>query len=170
MNDEVYVTRQLDQFESITQALEARGFHYAYPILNQSVMEANKLISEQLQIPIATRVFSYRKLRIVEDKPRSIEQVYIEYEKVRGIENLSLENQSLYRVLRRQFGYDIRRNEEEIRIVHASEEEAQLLHVEEDAEILMSTGLTYLDSVKPFEYFQIVAIPSFFKFRSVTTV
>lgn len=118
MNEEVFVTRQLDQFESITQALEARGFHYTYPILNQSVIEANKLISEQLQIPIATRIFSYRKLRIV----------------------------------------------------HASEEEARLLHVAEDAEILMSTGLTYLDSVKPFEYFQIVAIPSFFKFRSVTTV
>lgn len=90
--------------------------------------------------------------------------------KVRGIEALPLENRSLYRVLREQFGYDIRRNEEEIRIVHASEEEARLLHVAEDAEILMSTGLTYLDSVKPFEYFQIVAIPSFFKFRSVTTV
>ena len=129
MNEEVFVTRQLDQFESITQALEARGFHYTYPILNQSVIEANKLISEQLQIPIATRIFSYRKLRIVEEKPRSIEQVYIEYEKVRGIEALPLENRSLYRVLREQFGYDIRRNEEEIRIVHASEEEARLLHV-----------------------------------------
>ena len=46
----------------------------------------------------------------------------------------------------------------------------QLLQVEDDAEILMSTGLTYLDSMKPLEYFQIVAIPSFFKFRSVTTV
>ena len=121
MNDEVYVTRQLDQFESITQALEARGFHYVYPILDQSVIEANKLISEQLQIPIATRIFSYRKLRIVEGKPRSVEQVYIEYEKVRGIETLPLENRSLYRVLREQFGYDICRNEEEIRIVHASE-------------------------------------------------
>ena len=40
MNEEVFVTRQLDQFESITQALEARGFHYTYPILNQSVIEA----------------------------------------------------------------------------------------------------------------------------------
>ena len=149
---------------------EARGFHYVYPILDQSVIEANKLISEQLQIPIATRIFSYRKLRIVEGKPRSVEQVYIEYEKVRGIETLPLENRSLYRVLREQFGYDICRNEEEIRIVHASEEEAQLLQVEDDAEILMSTGLTYLDSMKPLEYFQIVAIPSFFKFRSVTTV
>lgn len=134
------------------------------------MIEANKLISEQLQIPIATRIFSYRKLRIVEGKPRSVEQVYIEYEKVRGIETLPLENRSLYRVLREQFGYDICRNEEEIRIVHASEEEAQLLQVEDDAEILMSTGLTYLDSMKPLEYFQIVAIPSFFKFRSVTTV
>ena len=106
----------------------------------------------------------------MEGKPRSVEQVYIEYEKVRGIETLPLENRSLYRVLREQFGYDICRNEEEIRIVHASEEEAQLLQVEDDAEILMSTGLTYLDSMKPLEYFQIVAIPSFFKFRSVTTV
>ena len=30
-------------------------------------------------------------------------QVYIEYEKVRGIEALPLENRSLYRVLREQF-------------------------------------------------------------------
>ncbi|MFQ8581368.1 MAG: hypothetical protein ACLSA6_01965 [Holdemania massiliensis] len=72
-------------------------------------------------------------------------------------------------MLRLQFGYDIRRNEEEIRIVHASEEELAAAcgrgcgNPDEH-------GTDVFDSVKPFEYFQIVAIPSFFKFRSVTTV
>ncbi|NCB32304.1 MAG: UTRA domain-containing protein [Erysipelotrichia bacterium] len=166
-NENIYVIRQLDKFESITESVEALGFSYQYNVLTQSVVEANKMISEMLQIPIATKVFSYRKLRIIEGKPRSLEHTYIEYSKVKNIEKADLENQSLYRYLRENYKYKIGRSEEEIRIVQASEEESQLLKIKNHSEVLMTTGISYLSGVEPFEYSEVIAIPSFFRFRSV---
>ncbi len=166
-SEEIYVIRQLDKFESVTESIEARGFSYLYPVLTQEVIEANKMISEMLQIPLATKVFSFKKLRIVEGKPRSVESTYIEHKKVKGIEKAHLENESLYRYLKINYNYKILRNEEEIRIVHASDEESALLKIKKNSEVLMTTGISYLNNVEPFEYSEVIAIPSFFRFRSV---
>lgn len=167
MRDDVFVSRKLDQFESVTKALEEKGFSYRYVVLKKEVVEANKFISEKLQVPLATKIFSYQKIRIVEDVPRSIENVYIDYSRVVGIEKMELENKSLYKTLKDEFGYNIKRNEEEIRIVRANKLEAEQLNIDDESEVLMVEGLTYIDSVKPFEFFQIISIPSFFKFRGV---
>lgn len=169
MEEQVYVEKQLDQFMSITSYLEAKGFHYSYVILRQEVVEANKIISSVLGIPLASEVFSYRKLRIVEGIPRTIEQIYIDYKRVPGIEKLNLENQSLYRVLKENYGYDVTKLEEEIRIVRASKEEMDLLKIDKP-DVVMATGKSYTTSLLPLEYFQEISIPSFLKYRSVEII
>ena len=165
--DNVFVVRRLDEFESVTQCLEKQGFHYHYPILTQQVIEANKMISEMMQVPIASKVFSYKKIRIVENVPRSLEQIYIDYKRVPGIEQLELEDQSLYQVLKDKYGFVVHKSEEEIRIVHANSTEAELLHLKENSEVLLTTGISYVDRFGPLEYYELTSIPGFFKYRSV---
>ena len=167
MSKDVFVSRKLSEFISITEILEMNGYCYTYRVLKQEIIEANRFISEKLQVPLATKLFSYQKLRIVEDIPRSIETIYIEYDRVSGIENMHLQDTSLYSVLKNEYNYLVRRNEEEIRIVYANQNEAQLLGVPNDSEVVMVEGLSYIDTVKPLEYFQIIALPSFFKFTEV---
>ena len=167
MAKDVLVSRKLGEFISITEILEMNGYSYAYHILKQEIIEANRFISEKLQVPLATKLFSYQKLRVVEEIPRSIETIYIEYDRVKGIENMNLQDKSLYIVLKNEYGYLVRKNEEEIKIVHASPREAELLGIPSDSEVVMVEGLSYVNHVKPLEYFQIIALPSFFKFTEV---
>ena len=74
-SNEIFVTRNVDSEFSITDEIKRRGFSYACPVLENKVIEANKLIAEKLQLPIASRVCSFCKLRVVEGQPVAIEQI-----------------------------------------------------------------------------------------------
>ena len=165
---EISITRELGQFDSITQAIREAGYSYEYPILISRIVEANKIVSNELQIPIASPVYEYKKLRIVENRPRAIEHIFIDARNVEGIEKEDLRNQSLYEFLYAHFGLKVAKNEEEILVVRADEEESELLKIEANAEVMLIKGKSYMTKYKqPFEYFQITAIPGFFRYRSV---
>ena len=169
-NKEISITRELGQFNSITQAIREAGYSYEYPILVSRIVEANKIVSNELQIPIATPVFEYKKLRVVENKPRAIEHIFIDARNVENIEHEDLTNKSLYEFLYAHYGLKVARNEEEILVVHADEEESKLLKIEVNAEVMLIKGRSYMTKFKqPFEYFQITAIPGFFRYRSVSS-
>lgn len=162
-----YILRDMERFESITATLEARKIRSEYRVMNMEVTESNRYISQKLKIPIASRIFYLRKMRLLDGVPKSIEKTYILYDKVRGVEKADLEKQSFYRVLQEMFGYVTRRSEEEILIVAAGENEKELLDCG-DEELMMIKGITYKEEPEPFEYFEIVAVSDLYEFRSVT--
>ena len=59
------------------------------------------------------------------------------------------------------------KSEEEILIVEASEEEQRLLDCR-DKELMMIRGTTYKEEPELFEYFEIVSVSDFYRFRSVS--
>lgn len=86
---------------------------------------------------------------------------------MKGIEEANLDGSSFYSILQQQYGYTTQKSEEEILIVNASPEEQRLLNCCEK-ELLMIKGTTFLGDFEPFEYFEIVSISDFYRFRSVT--
>ena len=147
MNDNVFIVRDFQNFFSVTEAIENSHYKYEYVILNKKILEANKFISSKL--------------------PRMIEKVYIDYQKVPGIENEDLSKGSLYSLLKEKFGYSIIKNEEDIMMVHANQYEATQLNIENNSEVLMIVGNSFAELRKPFEYYELISLPSFFRFRSV---
>ncbi len=167
----IYVLRELDKYGSITEALNNLNASFSYRVLKSEVIEANKQISTILKIPLGTKVFSYKKLRIVNDVAKTIEQVYIDYSRVNGIEKMNLKNQSLYAILQKSYNIEITYNEENIRIVMANDEESRLLNLEPKTEVLISSGITFANNnTIPFEYFEISAVHDFFRYRSITNI
>ena len=189
-----YILRDMERFEPITATLESRKFRSEYRVLDMEVTESNRYISQKLKIPIASRIFYFRKLRLVDGVPKSIEKTYILYDKVKGVESADLGKQSFYKTLQEMFGYVTRRSEEEILIVAAGEKEKELLGCR-DGELMMMVmplsrfrlksicriscipsgssplmikGITYKEEPEPFEYFEIVAVSDLYEFRSVT--
>ena len=122
-----YILRDMERFEPITATLESRKFRSEYRVLDMEVTESNRYISQKLKIPIASRIFYFRKLRLVDGVPKSIEKTHILYDKVKGVESADLGKQSFYKTLQEMFGYVTRRSEEEILIVAAGEKEKELL-------------------------------------------
>lgn len=165
-SEDVYIIRDLEKFQSVTEVMQDWNYRFEYRVLDKEIIESNRFISRMLKIPLASRVFYFRKLRVVEGKPKSIEKTYILYDKVQGVEQFDLGSDSFYQVIQEQFGYVTQGSEEEILIVNASQEEQTLLECA-DRELLMIKGNTYLGDAEPFEYFEIVSISDFYRFRSV---
>jgi DNA-binding GntR family transcriptional regulator len=164
------VLRNIDRFASVSEAIISRGYSYKYQVLDMSIIESNRLISKALDIPLASKVFSFEKVRIVEDEPKSIEKVYIDYKKIPGIEKMDLSNESFYSILKREYGIEINQSEEEILIVEANKKESQILSLQENSDVLFIKGITFIHDQVPFECFEIVSVADFYKFRSETTL
>lgn len=167
MGNEIFVLRNIDSFSSTSSdTLNSQGFSYKYKVLEMSIIESNRYISKALGIPLASRVFSFSKVRIVEGQPKSIEKIYIEYNKIPGIEKMNLGEESFYSIIKKEYGIEINQSEEEILIVEANEKEKQILRLEEDSEVLFIKGTTFIHNHEPFELFEVVSVPDFYKFRS----
>lgn len=166
-SENVYVLRDLGKFQSVTDVLKTNGHSFEYQVLDKEIIESNRFISRMLKVPLASRVFYFRKLRVVGGVPKSIEKTYIPYDMVQGVEQMDLGGRSFYEIVQEQFGYTTQKSEEEILIVNGSTEEQALLQCR-DKEFLMIKGNTYVGETEPFEYFEIVSVSDFYQFRSVT--
>ena len=164
---DIYILRDLENAQSVSDAIKEKGLNFEYRILNLEVIESNRFISRMLKVPLASRVLHLRKLRVVEGVPKSIDRTYILYEKVKGIEDADFAHESFYKIIRDRFGYMTHKSEEEILIVEASEEEQRLLDCR-DKELMMIRGTTYKEEPELFEYFEIVSVSDFYRFRSVS--
>lgn len=164
---EIYIIRDLDNFASVTQKIEKLDLEYKCKVLNVNILESNLYISRKLGIPLASKILFLERLRIVEGIPKSIEKVYMPYNKVQGLEKEDLESQSLYMLLNKLYGYVIQKREEEILIVDSGEDERKLLQTE-DKEVLLIKGNTYMGEELPQEYFEIISVTNFYRFRSTT--
>ena len=170
-NDDIFIVRDLQHFDSITDSIKSQNLHYQNVILEQGIMEANYHISRQLELGLGTKLFYMKRLRIVEGHPRSIETNYINYQLVEGLETMDFSNVSFYDVVLQKKGYRTIRSEEEILVVEAKDDECQLLQMPKGSEILLIKGVTYkAENDLPFEYFELVCDPSFYRFRSVMKI
>lgn len=168
---DVFVLRDIQSFTSITQSIQKQKLHYKNIVIEQGVKEANYHVSRQLQIPLTTKIFYIKRLRIVEGKPKSIETNYIDYRLVEGFENIDFNNRSFYQILEEETGFHITRSEEEILVVKAKDDECEYLKKSKGSEILFVKGKTYQnESELPLEYFELSCEPSFYRFRSVMKI
>ena len=158
----ISILRDLTVCQSVSEALTKQGLTFEYRILNLEIKEANRFISRMLKSSLGTPVLFLRKLRVIEGIPKSIESTYMVYEKVKDLEHCSF-----YELIREKFGYVTQKSEEEILVVTPSPKEQELLQTK-DQECLMIRGTSYVEEGIPFEYFEIVAISDFYKFRSVS--
>lgn len=169
-NDEVFLLRELDKFASTTDAMIDRKLSFKNEVIEQGIIEANYYISKKLEVPLATKLFYLCRLRVVEGKPRAIDKIYIDYQSVQGLELENFEHKSFRCILEEKLGFRTIKNQEEIMIVEANAKECELLQIDEGEEILLTRGVTHKDELKPFEYFEISTISSFYRFRSVSNI
>lgn len=151
----------------ISEIIKSKNYDFEYKVLDLSVQESNRIVSEYLNIPLATKVLSYKKLRVINSIPCSIEKIYIEYEKVKGLEGENLTNIPLSDKLKELYNYEVTRTDEDIRVVKANEEETNMLDLKGDSYVALTTGVSYLKDNSILEYFQIISRYNFFKYRSV---
>ncbi len=167
MND-INIIRTVGNLASITNSIKEKNYNYEYITLNQTIIEADSIISSKLGLPIASKVFYYNRIRVVESIPVTFEKVFIDAKKVKNIIDIDLNNKSLYEEIQDLYGYSITKIKESINISKPNKQIKFLLNLSEDDDIVIEEGNSYLENSDILEYFLIFSIPGFINFRSVT--
>lgn len=111
---------------SFTEDMTSRGYAASSRPLALSRIEANEDIAGRLGVPVGTECTHLRRLRLADNNPMAIEDVYLPHT-VLEIEHLHLD-QSLYAQLA-EAGHDVYRAEQEIQAITLNDEDSRLLAV-----------------------------------------
>lgn len=160
------VIREIDKYSSVTNYLELNGYEYRNEVIEQKVVEANLRISRKLNIPLATKVFMLKRVRYVEGIPMTIETTFHLYRDVENIVEYDFSGRaSLNTVIEANTHLRVCKSTEKLSLALSTPLESQLLNINEKSQILLIKGNQWDQQGKSIEYFEIVALPEFYRFK-----
>lgn len=145
--------RGFNRLHGFSEDVRKTGQRPAAKLLQLDVVEADKELSESLRVEIGHPLVYLKRLRMAQNLPLTVENVYLNKERVGAIDfrRELRDDVSLYKLLREQAGITLRHAEEMISAVLADEDEANLLGVTVQDPILFIRRVTYEED-GPVEY------------------
>jgi len=150
---------------STTRILKNKGIDFKLVVLKKDLIEANKNISRSLNVPLASYVYEIKRLLIVQGIPKAIEISFIPMDLIPGFESIEIEQNSLYEVLKKEYGIEIDRSEETITLIKAGNAEKMLLRLKDD-DLISINGVSSDKTGTIVEMYQTIAVCDFFIFKS----
>ena len=117
----------------------------------RSVVLENRLV----RVPADAMVVLLKRVRILEGEPYAIEEAYLNVGadiRLLNITQRDMERESLYGILRKEFGINISYAEEEMELTRLKKEEARFLRQDQDECAIMRKRFTYTKSDICIEY------------------
>lgn len=146
------INRNLWQFLSFSDAMKEAGLHTQTKVVSLRKMEANKLLAKTFSIFLGTEVLELKRVRIVENEPFVFETSYIPYLLCPGLENHDLKKESLYAILKNEYGIELTKSKQEISITYVTEEESTYLGVAAGEAAVCTKVVTATEEKTPVEY------------------
>ncbi|QSI47792.1 GntR family transcriptional regulator [Thermobispora bispora] len=131
--------------------LRGSGRRVTTQTIRQELGEADDRESRLLQIPVGEPVVRLRRLRRVDGQPWLLVDTALPARLVPGLERASLENQSLYDVLRRRYGIEPAGADRWIEAVFPNREQAAMLEVSTSTPLLGIESVAWLRDSTRFE-------------------
>lgn len=128
--------KNIMHLEGFTEDMKQRGMVPSSRMLEQVVIGASEEVAEKLKLNEGDPVLKLRRLRFADAIPMAIEDSKIPLRFYPGIERYDFEKNSLYTVLRENFGLRVTWADETIEALPATREESQLLTIPKNASIL----------------------------------
>ncbi|MCK6577847.1 MAG: GntR family transcriptional regulator [Anaerolineae bacterium] len=145
--------QQLEQLTSFTTDMSRRGQRVSSVVLRAEVLPATVEEARILQVAPGAELVLLERLRLANRVPMAIEQTRFLASRCRGIlEQHDFSRESLYQVLRDDYGVVLTHAEQSIEARLATRDESRLLQIEPNGAILHMTRLTYMLGGFPFEY------------------
>jgi GntR family transcriptional regulator len=138
--------------ESFNDEMKEKGLTPSTKVLQLKLAKASEIVAENLQLDEGNDVIFLERLRSANDEPIVLVDTYLPNSLVQNILSKNLENESLYKIIERDYGYMIQKAIRTIEPSIAGEYEAKLLGVKKGAPVQYIETVTYLDSGVPIEY------------------
>lgn len=140
--------------EDVRLAGRVPGSRLVYAVLR----EADKFIVRNLRVPLGTEVFDLKRVRLIDDIPCSIETTIVNTKNCRGLERHDYEHESLFDVLREEFGITMMSGDERISVTALDVSEAELLGMEEGHPAIYKSGLMFDTDNQPIICYRTTAL------------
>ncbi len=128
----------------------------ARQVLRQTLAEPPERARRLLKLAAGQRCVSLDRVLHVDSAPRMIVRTLIPEELVPGLDQVNMQNRSLYDTLRRQYGVVVKRADRWIEAIMPDPEEAALLDVPVNQPLVGIESCAYTAAGDPVEYYTAV--------------
>jgi DNA-binding GntR family transcriptional regulator len=150
-------------FNSFTKTMLGKGLFPSTQVLSIDKIQAKPILASKLKVRENENMLAIKRLRLVNDRPISIEESFIPERYCPNIDKFITTNTSLYQVLENEYGIILVKAKEHMQVTISEEHESKLLRIRSgspcifretvafdryDKEIEFSTSLTRSDIVK----------------------
>ncbi len=151
-----FVTRpKLDKnimhLRGFTEDMKHLGMVPSSKLLEQTVVNATAELAEKLKVEAGEAVMLLRRLRLADGIPMALEESNVPLKQFPGLEKINFGKQSLYFVLRENFGVRVGWADEVIEALPATREESELLTIPKRASILSISRVIMTTEETPIE-------------------
>jgi len=141
--------------DSFQESMERKGLIVKTKVLESIIVQSDRHIEEALSLAPKSDVVKLRRLRYVNGETNNIALNYLPRAKFPGILKKDLECESLYKIIREDYGYKIDRCAGTIESTIAGEYEAEILDISVGTPILYVENITFLQDGTPIEFFMV---------------
>lgn len=99
-------------------------------LLSAELIEADELVAKKMKVAVGSTVFKLSRVRLADEIPVAIETSFTDYARFPGIDAYDYTDDSLFRVIRDEYGVQAAHGVERLSITRLNEREADLLSAE----------------------------------------
>lgn len=136
-------------------------------VLDMSVIKADQQIAKILQLGIDTEVLKIKRVRTLQQIPFSVEELYLPYERFKGLDKSLIENKLLYPIYNKEFSTPIIWADEYLQPDIADQETAEALGIEEGAPVMCVERLAHTYEDIPVEWRRSIGRGDSFRYHIV---
>ena len=138
--------------ESFNDEMKDKGLTPKTKVIQFKLEKASEIVAEKLRVAEGSDIVLLERLRSANDEPIVLVETHLPNGTVHNILEKDLENESLYKIIERDYGYTIEKAIRTIEPSIAGEYEANLLGIKKGVPIQYIETVTYLDNGSPIEY------------------
>ena len=147
------IDRQLRSLTSFSQEMQQRGLPHSSRVLKAEVIGADQETATHLQIPYSSEIVILSRVRSADNNPLGLEHAHLVHELCPGIlQKHDFAQESLYRVLREEYGWVLARAEQTIEARLPLRDECKLLGIDNHTPVLSMNRITFTHQDRPIEY------------------
>jgi GntR family transcriptional regulator len=143
--------KSIMHLRGFTEDMKQRGMVPGSRLLEQSVVKATTDLADQLKVQAEEMVMRLRRLRLADGIPMALEESHIPLKQFPGLERIDFAKQSLYYILRENFGVRVAWADEVIEALPATREDSELLTIPRNSSVLSISRIIMTTEEIPIE-------------------
>jgi GntR family transcriptional regulator len=137
------IEQRLSHLSGFSSDMELLDLRVTSRVLTFSKIGITGQLAHSLKVPVGTEGYLLERIRFVNEEPLGVESAKLRCDLCPGLLRFDFSTDSLYRVLREEYGLELANAEQTVEASLADWRESSLLQVEEGSPVLRGTRVLY---------------------------